>query len=46
MNANLQDKIAMMHPADIAHTVLFLLSLSERAAVDQIYIRRNSSSPF
>jgi NAD(P)-dependent dehydrogenase (short-subunit alcohol dehydrogenase family) len=37
---------AVMHPADIAHTVLFLLSLSERAAIDQIYIRRNNSSPF
>ena len=37
---------AMMHPADIAQAVLFLLSLSERAAVDQIYIRRKLSSPF
>jgi NAD(P)-dependent dehydrogenase (short-subunit alcohol dehydrogenase family) len=37
---------AMMHPADIAHAVLFLLSLSERAAIDQIYIRRYSSRPF
>ena len=36
----------MMHPDDIAHAVIFLLSLSERAAIDQIYIRRNSSSPF
>jgi NAD(P)-dependent dehydrogenase (short-subunit alcohol dehydrogenase family) len=37
---------AMMHPADIANTVIFLLSLSERAAIDQIYIRRQSSRPF
>ena len=37
---------AMMHPTDIARAVLFLLSLSERAAIDQIYIRRKSSSPF
>lgn len=36
----------MMHPVDIAQTVIFLLSLSERAAIDQIYIRRKSSSPF
>jgi NAD(P)-dependent dehydrogenase (short-subunit alcohol dehydrogenase family) len=36
----------MMHPTDIANAVVFLLSLSERAAIDQIYIRRNSSSPF
>jgi NAD(P)-dependent dehydrogenase (short-subunit alcohol dehydrogenase family) len=26
--------------------LIFLLSLSERAAIDQIYIRRRSSSPF
>lgn len=37
---------AMMHPTDIAHAVIFLLSLSKRAAIDQIYIRRRSSSPF
>jgi 3-oxoacyl-[acyl-carrier protein] reductase len=36
----------MMHPADIAQTVTFLLSLSKRAAIDQIYIRRHSSRPF
>jgi NADP-dependent 3-hydroxy acid dehydrogenase YdfG len=35
---------AMMHPADIAHAVIFLLTLSERAAIDQIYIKRNNSS--
>ncbi len=40
------DPADMMHPTDIAHAVLFLLSLSERAAIDQIYIRRTSSSPF
>ena len=46
---NVRDDIEtseMMHPADIAHAVIFLLSLSERAAIDQIYIRRRSSSPF
>ena len=26
--------------------VLYLLSLSDRAAIDQIYIRRRNSSPF
>lgn len=40
------DRSILMQPDDIAHTVLFLLSLSERAAVDEIYIRRRSSSPF
>jgi NAD(P)-dependent dehydrogenase (short-subunit alcohol dehydrogenase family) len=46
---NVRDDIEtseMMHPADIAQTVIFLLSLSDRAAIDQIYIRRNSSTPF
>jgi 3-oxoacyl-[acyl-carrier protein] reductase len=40
------DRSVLMQPEDIAHTVLFLLSLSERCAVDEIYIRRRSSSPF
>lgn len=46
---NVRDDIKtseMMHPSDIAQTVMFLLSLSDRAAIDQIYIRRNSSTPF
>jgi 3-oxoacyl-[acyl-carrier protein] reductase len=40
------DREALMQPEDIAQTVLFLLSLSERAAIDQIYIRRRTSAPF
>jgi len=40
------DPKILLQPEDIAHTVLFLLSLSERAAIDQIYIRRSSGKPF
>jgi 3-oxoacyl-[acyl-carrier protein] reductase len=40
------DSEILLQPEDIAHTVLFLLSLSERAAVDQIYIRRSGRKPF
>jgi 3-oxoacyl-[acyl-carrier protein] reductase len=40
------DPQVLMQPEDIAHTVLFLLSLSDRAAIDQIYIRRSGSKPF
>ena len=40
------EKAALMRPEDIADAVLFLLSLSPTAAVDEIYIRRRSSSPF
>jgi len=40
------DRSVLLQPEDIAQAVLYLLSLSERAAVDQIYIRRRSSSPF
>ena len=40
------DRSILMQPEDIAQTVLFLLSLSDRAAVDEIYIRRRGSSPF
>ena len=40
------DPKILLEPEDIAHTVLFLLSLSDRAAIDQIYIRRRSSKPF
>ena len=36
----------LLKPEDIAQTVLYLLSLPDRAAVDAIYIRRRSSSPF
>jgi 3-oxoacyl-[acyl-carrier protein] reductase len=40
------DPKILLQPEDIAHTVLYLLSLSDRAAVDQIYIRRRGSQPF
>jgi 3-oxoacyl-[acyl-carrier protein] reductase len=36
----------LMQPADIAQTVLYLLSLPARATVDMIYIRRSGSTPF
>lgn len=36
----------LMQPEDIAQAVEYLLSLSPRAAVDQIYIRRQSGKPF
>ncbi len=35
-----------MQPEDVAQAVMYLLSLSDRAAVDQIYIRRRGSQPF
>ena len=31
---------------DIADAVTYLLNLSDKASVDQIYIRRRNSSPF
>ena len=40
------DRSILMQPVDIAQGVLFLLSLSNRAHVDQIYIRRRTSQPF
>ena len=36
----------LIRPEDIARTVLYMLSLSDRAMVDQVYIRRRSGSPF
>jgi len=36
----------LMQPEDVAQAVEFLLSLSPRAAVDEIYIRRRDSQPF
>jgi 3-oxoacyl-[acyl-carrier protein] reductase len=36
----------LLSAADVAETVLYLLSLSERAAVDEVYIRRRNSAPF
>lgn len=40
------DRSILLQPQDIAQAVLFLLSLSENAAIDQIYIRRRTSAPF
>jgi 3-oxoacyl-[acyl-carrier protein] reductase len=40
------DKSVLMQPEDIAQTVMYLLSLSKRAMVDEIYIRRSKSTPF
>jgi 3-oxoacyl-[acyl-carrier protein] reductase len=40
------DKALLMRPEDVADAVLFLLSLSDTAAVDEIYIRRRTSAPF
>jgi len=36
----------LLRPEDIAQTVLYLVSLSDRAAVDEIYIRRRTGRPF
>ena len=40
------DPSILIRPEDIARTVLYLLSLSDKAMVDQIYVRRRSGSPF
>jgi len=40
------DRDCLLSPDDVAGTVEYLLSLSERAAVDEIYIRRRNSQPF
>ncbi len=40
------DRSVLIPPEDIAKTVLFMLSLSERSAIDQIHIRRRAGSPF
>ena len=40
------DRSVLLQPDDIAQTVLYLLSLSPRAAVDEIYIRRWGAAPF
>ena len=36
----------LMKPEDVADAVLFLLSLSETAPIDKIYIRRRASALF
>jgi 3-oxoacyl-[acyl-carrier protein] reductase len=41
------DPSVLIDPKEIAHTILYLLSLWDtNAAVDQIYIRRSKSKPF
>ena len=40
------DPSVLLQPEDVAQTVMYLLSLSDRAAIDQIYIRRRGSQPF
>ena len=40
------DRSQLLQPVDIARTVLFLLTLSEQAAIDEIYIRRRANQPF
>lgn len=40
------DRSILLQPCDIAQVVMFLLNLPERAAIDQIYIRRRNSAPF
>ncbi len=40
------DTSLLMQPEDVANAVMFLLNLSDRCAVDEIYIRRRSSKPF
>jgi 3-oxoacyl-[acyl-carrier protein] reductase len=36
----------LLQPDDVARTVLFLLSLPDRAVIDQIHLRRYASTPF
>jgi 3-oxoacyl-[acyl-carrier protein] reductase len=36
----------LLQPTDVARAVLFLLSLPERAVIDQIHLRRYASTPF
>lgn len=40
------DRTLLLSSDDVAQSVLYLLSLSDRAAVDQIYLRRRTSAPF
>jgi len=40
------DPSVLLQPEDIAQAVMYLLSLPDRAAVDEIYIRRRASKPF
>jgi 3-oxoacyl-[acyl-carrier protein] reductase len=40
------DRAKLLQPEDVAQAVLYLLSLPERAAIDEIYIRRRGSQPW
>jgi len=40
------DRSILIRPEDIATTVGYLLSLSDRAHVDEIYVRRRTAKPF
>ena len=40
------DPAILIRPEDIAQAVMYLLSLSEQCAVDEIYIHRRNSKPF
>lgn len=40
------DPMEAVQPEDIARTVLFLLSLHDTAAIDQIHVRRRTAKPF
>lgn len=40
------DRSILLHPEDVARTVLWMLSLPDRAAVDSIYLRRFGSAPW
>jgi len=39
------DRSTLLQPEDVARTVMFLVTLPPRAAVDEIYIRRSASRP-
>ena len=40
------DPAHLLHPDDVAQAIEYLLRLSDRAAVDEIYLRRRKSAPF
>jgi len=40
------DRSILIHPEDVAQSVMYLLSLSDRAHTDQIQIRRRTGQPF
>jgi NAD(P)-dependent dehydrogenase (short-subunit alcohol dehydrogenase family) len=42
----MKDPSILLRPVDVAGTVLFLLALPERAAIDQIHLRRYAGAPF